>query len=146
LTSGDATSGTPAPGGGAKKRTIIGRVVGILASAAIVVAAIMAWKPSGDIGYVQINAVPVAPITQAQLYFDAIRLAPLKNGTALLRQSVGTLTLRAASYGSATVPLCQIEVRKDRITTVTVSMLERPPRCQCRFNSGGDTTNHRCVS
>lgn len=146
LTPGDATSGTPAPGGSAKKRTIIGRVVGILASATIVVAAIVAWKPSGDIGYVQINAVPVAPITQAQLYFDAIKLAPLKNGTALLRQSVGTLTLRADGYGSTTVPLCQIEVRKDRITTVTVSMLERPPRCQCRFNSGGDATNHRCVS
>ena len=144
-------SGTPAlgpqpPGSRAKRRAIIARVVGILASAAIVGAAIVAWKPSGDIGYVQINAVPVTPVTQAQLYFDTIKLAPLKNGTALLRQSVGTLTLRADGYSSNTVPLCQIEVRKDRITSVIVSMLERPPRCQCRLNAGGDTANHMCVS
>jgi hypothetical protein len=40
------------------------------------------------------------------------------------------------------VPLCEIAVRKDRITTVTVSVLDRPPRCQCR-NTG---TNKVCVS
>jgi hypothetical protein len=41
-------------------------------------------------------------------------------------------------------PLCDIEVRKNRITTVTVSVLERPPHCQCRFSGGnGDRT---CVS
>ncbi len=136
----------PAPNGGGKRRAFVARGLGILASAAIVGAAIVAWKPSGDIGYVQINAVPATSLTQAQLYFDTIRLAPLKNGTALLRQSVGTLTLRADSYGNTTVPLCRIEVRKDRITTVTVSMLERPPRCQCRFNSRGDAASRMCVS
>jgi hypothetical protein len=139
-------SGGPALASGGKRRAIVARVVGIVASAAIVGAAIIAWRPSSDIGYVQINTVPVTPVTQASLYFDTIRLAPVKNGSALLRQSVGTLTLRADGYGATTVPLCQIEVRKDRITTVTVSMLERPPRCQCRFNSGGDTTNRMCVS
>ena len=60
----------------------------------------------------QINTVPVAAVTQAQLYFDAIKLAPLKNGRRLLRQSVGTLTLRADGYGSTLVPLCQIEVQE----------------------------------
>ncbi|HZC58069.1 MAG TPA: hypothetical protein VE396_18790 [Xanthobacteraceae bacterium] len=129
-----------------KKSAIISRVVGVLAAAAIVGVAIVAWKPSADVGYVQINTVPVAPTTQAQLYFDTIKLAPVKNGTALLRQSTGTLMLRTDGYGNNLMPLCQIEVKKDRITTVTVSILERPPRCQCRFNSGGDTTNHTCVS
>jgi hypothetical protein len=129
-----------------KKSAIIGRMAGVLASAAIVGAAIVAWRPSSDVGYVQINTVPVAPMTQAQLYFDTIRLAPVKNGTALLRQSTGTLMLRTDGFGNNLMPLCSIEVKKDRITTVTVSVLERPPRCQCRFNSGGDTTNHICVS
>jgi hypothetical protein len=128
------------------KSTIIRRVAGVSVSAAIVGAAIVAWKPSGDVGYVQINTMPVAPMTQAQLYFDTVRLAPVKNGTALLRQSTGTLMLRTDGFGNSLVPLCQIEVKKDRITTITVSVLERPPRCQCRFNSGGDTTNHICVS
>jgi hypothetical protein len=70
----------------------------------------------------------------------------MKNGAALLRQSIGTLTLRADAFGGTSVPLCQIEVRKDRITTITVSMLERPPRCQCRFTSHGDPASHVCVS
>jgi hypothetical protein len=129
-----------------KKGAIIGRVAGVLASAVIVAVAIVAWRPSSDVGYVQINTVPVASMTQAVLYFDTIKLAPVKNGTALLRQSAGTLRLQTESYGNNLVPLCEIEVKRDRITTVTVSILERPPRCQCRFNSGGDTTNHMCVS
>jgi len=125
---------------------MVARIVGIIASAAIVGAAVVAWRPSSDIGYVQINTVPVAAAGQAQLYFDTVRLAPLKNGAALLRQGTGTLTLRADAYGGTSVPLCQIEVRKYRITTVTVSMLERPPRCQCRLNSRGDPASRLCVS
>ena len=39
--------------------------------------------------------------------------------------------------------LCDIVVKKNRITTVTVSVLERPPRCQCRNGSG---TDKACVS
>ncbi len=129
-----------------RRSAIIGRIAGVLASAAVVGIAIVAWKPSSDVGYVQINTVPVNAMAQAQLYFDTIKLAPVKNGTALLRQSTGTLMLRTDGYGNNLMPLCSIEVKKDRITTVTVSVLERPPRCQCRFNSGGDTTNHVCVS
>jgi hypothetical protein len=129
-----------------KRGTIIWRIAGVLVSAAIVGAAVIAWRPSGDIGYVQINTVPVTALTQASLYFDTTKLAPVKNGTALLRQGAGTLMLRTDGYGNNLVSLCSIEVKKDRITTVTVSVLDRPPRCQCRFNSGGDTTNHVCVS
>lgn len=144
--SGDLASGAPGSGGGGRRRGMVARIVGIIASAAIVGAAVVAWRPSSDIGYVQINTVPVAAVGQAQLYFDTVRLAPLKNGAALLRQGVGTLTLRADAYGGSSVPLCQIEVRKDRITTITVSMLERPPRCQCKFNSHGDPASRLCVS
>ncbi len=129
-----------------KKSAIIGRIAGVLVSAAIVGVAVVAWKPSSDVGYVQINTVPVNAMNQAQLYFDTMRLAPAKNGTALLRQSTGTPMLRTDGFGNNPVPLCSIEVKKDRITTITVSVLDRPPRCQCRFNSGGDTTNHVCVS
>jgi hypothetical protein len=144
---GELSSGDPAiPSGGTRTRVLVTRIAGIVVSATIVGAAIVAFKPSSDVGYVQINTVPLTAMTPAQLYFDTIRLAPVKNGTALLRQSVGTLTLRADSYGGNLVPLCQIEVKKDRITTVTVSMLERPPRCQCRFNSGGDPAGRLCVS
>ena len=41
------------------------RVAGLLASAIVVGGIVVACRPSGDVGYVQINTVPVAPITHA---------------------------------------------------------------------------------
>lgn len=127
-----------------RREQLAWRVGGLLVSACIAGAAVYAWRPAADIGYVQINTVPVAPLTQAALYLDATKLRPIRQGSTLLRQPVGVLKLQAAGLGGSLAPLCDIEVRKNRITTVTVSVLERPPRCQCRFSGGnGDRT---CVS
>ena len=101
---------------------------------------------SGDVGYVQINTVPVVPTTQAALYLDATKLAPIRQGSALLRQPVGTLKLEAEAFGGARAPICEIVVKRNRITTVTVSVLERPPRCLCRFTASGDANSRACVS
>ena len=109
----------------------------------IVGAAIVAWRPPADVGYVEIRTVPVAPVTQTALYIDSAKLAPIKKGSAILQQPIGTLKLQADGIGGSLAPLCTIVVKRNRITTVTVSVLERPPRCQCR-NSGTDA--HACVS
>jgi hypothetical protein len=122
------------------------QAAGLLASAAIVGVAIVACRPSGDVGYVEINTVPPAPVTQASLYLGSTKLAPIKQGTALLRKHVGTLKLQAETFGGAKAPLCDIEVKKDRITSVTISVLERPPRCVCRFAGGDGTADRTCVS
>jgi len=61
------------------------RAGGLLVSACIAGAAVYAWRPAADIGYVQINTVPVAPVTQAALYLDATKLRPIRQGGALLR-------------------------------------------------------------
>ena len=122
------------------------RLLGLLASAALVGAAIAACRPSGDVGYVEIETVPSATAARTALYLDAVKLAPLKNGSAILRQSVGTLKLQADGFAGAMTPLCSIVIAKDRITTVTISVLERPPRCQCRFLSHDAATAQACVS
>ena len=96
------------------------RVIGLLAaSLCIVGAAVIVARPSSDVGYVQINTVPIAPLTQAVFYLDSIKLDPIRQGSALLRKHVGTVTLQASGLGGAMAPLCTIEVRRDRITTVT---------------------------
>jgi hypothetical protein len=42
--------------------------------------------------------------------------------------------------------LCEIVVRKNRITSVTISVLDRPPRCQCRNNGPADAVGPRsCI-
>ena len=112
-------------------------------SVLIVGAAILAWRPAVDVGYVEIKTVPIAPVTQTALYIDAAKLAPIKKGSAILRQPIGTLKLQADGAAGALAPLCEIVVKRNRITTVTISVLARPPRCQCR-NSGNDA--HACVS
>lgn len=124
-------------------RVLSWRVGGLLASAAIVGGIILVVRLTADVGYVEIKTVPVAPVTQAALYLDSNRLDPIRQGDALLRQSVGTLKLQA---GGISAPICYIVVKRNRITTVTVSVLERPPRCQCRFTASGDAGDRTCVS
>lgn len=122
------------------------RAIGLLASATVVGAVIAACRPSGDVGYVEIKTVPSAAAIRTALYLDSVKLAPIKNGGAILRQGVGTLKLEADGFAGALAPLCSIVVAKDRITTVTISILERPPRCQCRFVSHDAATAQACVS
>ncbi|HXW39778.1 MAG TPA: hypothetical protein VEK75_01145, partial [Xanthobacteraceae bacterium] len=99
------------------------RGLGLGVSALIAGAVIAACRPGGDSGYVEIKTVPVAPLTQTALYIDATKLAPIKNGSAILHERVGTLKLQADGVGGSLAPICDIVVRRNRITTVTVSVL-----------------------
>ena len=96
------------------------------------------------VGYVEIKTVSAAPV----LYLDTVKLEPLRNGTGVLRQRVGTTKLQVDGEGGQLAPLCNIVVQKNRITTVTVSVSNRLPRCQCGRNSvAGETPpNRTCVA
>jgi hypothetical protein len=122
------------------------RALGLVAGAVVVGAAIVACRPSGNVGYVEIKTVPVAPFTQTALYLDSSKLAPIKKGSVVLRQPVGTLVLATDGFAGSLTQLCKIVVAKDRVTTVTVSVLERPPRCQCQYTGTEAATAHQCVS
>ena len=100
-------------------------------------------QPSGDVGYVEIRTVPTASnVVGPPLYLDAFKVEPFKKGTTILTQRVGTTRLATDGAGGQLI-LCEIAVKKNRITMVTISVLERPPRCQCRYGSG---TSRVCVS
>jgi hypothetical protein len=120
------------------------RLFGLALSIVLVGAAIAACRPNGDVGYVEIKTVPNAPVTMTPLYIDSAKLAPIRKGNAILRQPTGTLKLQADGASGTLAQLCEIVVARNRITTVTVSVMERPPRCQCR-NSGTDAAR-ACVS
>ena len=124
---------------------ILRYLAGFAASALIVGAAIVAFRPN-DVGYVEIKTVPIASVTQPALYFGSTKLTPIKNGDAILRQPVGKLKLQADGALGKMAPLCDIVVMRNRVTTVTVSVLERPPRCQCRLSGRDAETVHSCVS
>jgi len=85
-------------------------------------------------GFIQIKTVPVATVSQPPLYLDSDKLEPLKKGEAVVTRRVGVTKLQAEGAGGQLAVLCEIHVRKNRITTVTISIAEKPPRCQCRNN------------
>jgi hypothetical protein len=98
---------------------------------------------SGEVGYVEIKLAPSS--SNLGLYLDSAKLAPVKNGVAVLRQHVGTAKLQIEGGGGQMALLCDIVVRKNRITTVTVSALERPPRCHCSDRGSEPAVRKSCV-
>jgi len=112
-------------------------------AAAGVALALAGCQPSTDVGYVEIKTVPVTTnVSQPTIYLDTIKVEPIRKGSAVLTQRVGTTKLATDGAGGQ-LTLCEIVVKKNRITTVTVTVLERPPRCQCRNTASGSRT---CVS
>lgn len=126
-------------------RTLLAARLAAVAAAALAVVAVAACKFESSTGYVEIRTVPVTPPAHMALFLDSVRLEPLKKGSAVLRQGVGTHKLGFGTSGEPTT-LCELVVRKDRITTVTVSMLDRPPRCQCRSSTGTDAASNKSCS
>ena len=99
-----------------------------------------------DFGYVELKTVPATGRGGTVLYIDNERLEPPRDGVAVLRQPVGTRKLQAEPRTGQPSLLCEVVIKKDRITTVTVSTLERPPRCMCARPSGSDADGRRtCI-
>ncbi len=92
----------------------------------------------------RMSAIPPSP--QVALYLDTVKLDPLRNGNALLRHRVGVSKLQTEGEGGYLAVLCSIDVKKNRITSVTVSATSRAPRCQCARTGGTDATGSRtCI-
>jgi len=96
-------------------------------------------------GYVEIKVVPSSAVRTPRLLLDSTRLEPIKDGQAILTAKAGTHKLQMEWIGGQNTVLCEVVVRKDRITTLTLSVLNRPPRCQCR-HSASDSRGRTCVS
>ena len=112
-------------------------------AAAGVALALAGCQRTTDVGYVEIKTVPVTTnVSPPTIYLDTIKVEPIRKGSAVLTQRVGTTKLATDGAGGQ-LTLCEIVVKKNRITTVTVTVLERPPRCQCRNTAGG---SRACVS
>jgi hypothetical protein len=94
----------------------------------LAIGAFAACVPEKGVGYVEIRTFPKF---SGPLFLDTTRVAGDENGAALISHSVGRTMLQFQRNGQF-VPICEFEVRKNRIVTVTVSALERNPRCAVR--------------
>jgi hypothetical protein len=114
-----------------------------LAGAATSALLLASCNQDGSTGYVELKTVPGTARLPA-LYLDAGKVEA-KPGVTVLRQAVGTAKLQIDG-GDGKILLCHVVVRKNRITTVTLSPLERPPRCQCERVRGADGAASRtCI-
>ena len=104
--------------------------------------ALAACNIDNSVGYVEIKTVPST--AAAPLYLDSTKLEPFRNGTAVLRQKVGTMKLQVDTDGGQLVSLCNVVVQKNRITSVTISLSSRQLRCQCGRPSVG--SNRTCIA
>jgi hypothetical protein len=98
--------------------------------------ALSACNVNTSVGYVEIKLVPSTITTP--LYLDTTRLEPIRNGLAVLRQKVGTAKLQVNGDGPAAALLCNVMIQKNRITSVTISVVGRQLRCQCGRASVND--------
>jgi hypothetical protein len=120
-------------------RAVAGGVAG-----ALLILGLTSCQRDDGTGYVEIKAVPAS--AAVPLYLDAVKLEPLRNGNALLRRKPGTTRLETGPEAGKLSLLCNIEVRKNRITSVTVSMTGVAARCQCGRTSGAQTPADRtCI-
>jgi hypothetical protein len=119
-----------------------------LAIALLVAPLLGACDLEGDTGFVEIKTMPTTLLAPPMpFYLDSERLDPIKKGNAVLRQRVGTRRLQIEAANGNLTAICELEVKKNRITTVTVTVVERPPRCQCRSSAATDrAANRTCLS
>ena len=124
---------------------MIVRTAGVSAAGLLAVVALSSCNVESGTGYVEIKAVP--PSAALPLYLDQVKLEPLRNGNAVLRQKVGTTKLMTDIDGAGHMAfLCNIEVKKNRITSVTISVVTRQPRCQCGRTSASESgPNRTCI-
>ena len=121
-------------------RQSIGRCVGVLLAGLVLAAC-----GDDDVGYVEIRTVPPGAALQAAIYLGSAKLEPPRKGVAIVRQKVGHTRLQTEAGGGQLNPLCDVVVRKNRITTVMVS--DRPPRCQCkRSDRSAPAAKRICIS
>jgi hypothetical protein len=119
-----------------------------LAAVALALVPLAGCTFEADTGFIEIKTAPGPALAAApSFYLDSEKLDPLRKGNAVLRQRVGTAKLQIEANNGSLAPLCELVVKKNRITTVTVTVVERPPRCQCRTSAGTDrAANRTCVS
>ncbi|MFL6798401.1 MAG: hypothetical protein ACJ8F3_13405 [Xanthobacteraceae bacterium] len=120
------------------------RATGVRSAALVSLLALTCCNLDSGSGYVEIKAVP--PSASIPLYLDQTKLEPLRNGNAVLRQKVGTAKLQTDIEGPGhMLLLCNVEIKKNRITNVTISVLTRQPRCQCGRTRPETSSPRTCI-
>lgn len=79
-------------------------------------------------GYVEVRMAPSLS-APPELLLDDKPVKPARGGSIVVKRNVGTARLAMVRRGDERFALCDLAVRKDRITTVTLTTLGGTLRC-----------------
>lgn len=127
-------------------RTGAARSLAAVIAAAFFASALAGCSFESGTGFIEIKTIPAPLPPQTSLILNSEKLEPIAKGQSVLRMKVGAHKLEISAPGAPTAYLCDLLVKKDRMTSVTVSVLDRPPRCQCRTAGDGPNASRTCVS
>jgi len=95
---------------------------------------VMTGCDNGETGYVQLRVMPANATASTTLYLEGVWLDFSRGPTVTLQFKTGRLALTAIGSTRAP-PLCNIVVRKDRISALTVMAAQTPPKCVCEIRA-----------
>src|SRR5712691_4320359 len=101
---------------------------------------VMTGCENGEIGYVQLRVMPANATVSTALYLEGVRLDFSRGPTVMLQFKTGRWAL--TDMDSTWAPtLCNIVVRKDRISALTVMAAQTPPKCVCEIRATESDAN-----
>jgi len=101
---------------------------------------VMTGCDNGETGYVQLRVLPANAATATTLYLDGVKLDFSRGTTVTLQSKTGRLALKGMDSSWAPI-LCNIVVRKDRISALTVMGAQNPPKCVCEIRATESDAN-----
>ena len=101
---------------------------------------VIAGCDSGETGYIQLRVLPANAAASTALYLEGDKLDFSRGPTVTLQFKTGRLALKGMDSTWAPT-LCNIVVRKDRISALTVMGSQSPPKCVCEIRATESDAN-----
>jgi hypothetical protein len=95
-------------------------------------------------GYIEVRAPTAQQQAVPVLIFGSATLPPFRAGSVLLRVPTGSNNLKPEGWFQSTY--CYVEIRPNRVTTVTLRSFEKPPICVCaRYKPNASRETPTCI-
>ena len=97
--------------------------------AALAALALAACTPENKSGYVEVRFSPAQALAPFAIMLDRQLVKPARGDSAVIKRSVGDALLELERRKDERVKLCDLKVRENRVTTVTVQFQSGVLRC-----------------
>ena len=94
-----------------------------------------------DVGYIEIKGD-----LGGSIYLDGVSVERPKSGMAILRAKTGKRELTTLAPTSSSTLLCFVQVRKDRLTSVTLASTSAFRYCTCANKGPAIEGKRQCIS